>query len=42
MKNAASIKIAAITDDGKTISQHFGRARLLSGCHGRKWADCET
>ncbi len=26
MKNAASIKIAAITDDGKTISQHFGRA----------------
>ena len=26
MKNVASIKIAAITDDGKTISQHFGRA----------------
>jgi len=27
MKIAASIKIAAITDDGKTISQHFGRAQ---------------
>jgi predicted Fe-Mo cluster-binding NifX family protein len=26
MNNVASIKIAAITDDGKTISQHFGRA----------------
>jgi predicted Fe-Mo cluster-binding NifX family protein len=26
MKSTASIKIAAITDDGKTISQHFGRA----------------
>ena len=26
MKVASNIKIAAITDDGKTISQHFGRA----------------
>jgi len=26
MENAAMLKIAAITDDGKTISQHFGRA----------------
>ena len=25
-KVAANIKVAAITDDGKTISQHFGRA----------------
>jgi predicted Fe-Mo cluster-binding NifX family protein len=26
MKQNANIKIAAITDDGETISQHFGRA----------------
>jgi len=26
MENAANIKIAVITDDGQTISQHFGRA----------------
>lgn len=26
MQQNSSIKIAAITDDGKTISQHFGRA----------------
>ena len=26
MKEGTNIKIAAITDDGKTISQHFGRA----------------
>ena len=26
MKIATSLKIAAITDDGRTISQHFGRA----------------
>jgi predicted Fe-Mo cluster-binding NifX family protein len=26
MTDVASIKVAAITDDGKTISQHFGRA----------------
>jgi predicted Fe-Mo cluster-binding NifX family protein len=26
VNNTTSIKIAAITDDGKTISQHFGRA----------------
>jgi predicted Fe-Mo cluster-binding NifX family protein len=26
MENEESIKIAAITDDGETISQHFGRA----------------
>ena len=26
MKTAATLKIAAITDDGNTISQHFGRA----------------
>ena len=26
MENTRSIKIAAITDDGETISQHFGRA----------------
>lgn len=26
MKTASNTKIAAITDDGKTISQHFGRA----------------
>ena len=26
METASSIKIAAITDDGNTISQHFGRA----------------
>lgn len=26
MKNASSMKVAAITDDGNTISQHFGRA----------------
>ena len=26
MKAISNIKIAAITDDGKTISQHFGRA----------------
>ena len=26
MKAVSNIKIAAITDDGKTISQHFGRA----------------
>ncbi len=28
MTTAAISKIAAITDDGTTISQHFGRARL--------------
>lgn len=27
MTNGPTIKIAAITDDGKTISQHFGRAQ---------------
>ena len=27
MTTEASKKIAAITDDGKTISQHFGRAQ---------------
>jgi len=26
------MKIAAITDDGKTISQHFGRARYYEVC----------
>ena len=26
MEKAATLKIAAITDDGQTISQHFGRA----------------
>jgi len=26
------VKIAAITDDGKTISQHFGRARYYLVC----------
>lgn len=26
MENVSTIKIAAITDDGKSISQHFGRA----------------
>ena len=26
MTTASNIKVAAITDDGKTISQHFGRA----------------
>jgi predicted Fe-Mo cluster-binding NifX family protein len=26
MKAASTTKVAAITDDGKTISQHFGRA----------------
>jgi len=26
MEKAATLKIAAITEDGKTISQHFGRA----------------
>jgi predicted Fe-Mo cluster-binding NifX family protein len=26
MEKAANLKIAAITEDGKTISQHFGRA----------------
>jgi len=26
METAINIKVAAITDDGKTISQHFGRA----------------
>jgi len=26
METAKNIKVAAITDDGKTISQHFGRA----------------
>jgi predicted Fe-Mo cluster-binding NifX family protein len=26
MENTKNIRIAAITDDGKTISQHFGRA----------------
>ena len=27
MTSVSTMKIAAITDDGKTISQHFGRAR---------------
>ena len=34
MTTEASKKIAAITDDGKTISQHFGRAPLLPRRHG--------
>ena len=38
------MKIAAITEDGKTISQHFGRAPyyLVITVEGNKIVDCET
>jgi len=37
------MKIAAITDDGKTISQHFGRAPyyLVLTVEGSQIVDCE-
>jgi predicted Fe-Mo cluster-binding NifX family protein len=37
------MKIAAITDDGKTISQHFGRAAyyLVITVEGSQIVDCE-
>jgi predicted Fe-Mo cluster-binding NifX family protein len=37
------MKIAAITDDGKTISQHFGRAPyyLVLTLEDKKIVDCE-